>query len=145
VKLPEIRLTIEEMRYISLFQDLTGVTVRDCIIDDTNNTIIFIVKEGEGALAVGKGGSNVKMARKILGKNIEIVEYSENFEQFVKNIFMPARVASIRKVQQGGKTIVYVNVHPEDKGIAIGRGGRNIHRARLILKRYYDVDNVIVI
>jgi N utilization substance protein A len=38
-----------------------------------------------------------------------------------------------------------VNVHPEDKGIAIGRGGRNIHRARLILKRYYDVDNVIVI
>jgi N utilization substance protein A len=119
--------------------------VRDCIIDDTNNTIIFIVKEGEGALAVGKGGSNVKMARKILGKNIEIVEYSENFEQFVKNIFMPARVASIRKVQQGGKTIVYVNVHPEDKGIAIGRGGRNIHRARLILKRYYDVDNVIVI
>ncbi|MEM0044198.1 MAG: NusA-like transcription termination signal-binding factor [Sulfolobales archaeon] len=143
--MPEIKLTIEEMRYMSLFQDLTGTTVRDCIIDNDNNTIVFIVKEGEGGLAVGKGGSNIKMARKLLGKNVEVVEYSEDFEQFVKNIFMPARIASIRKVQQGGRNILYVNVHPEDKGLAIGRGGRNIHRARLILKRYYDIDNVIVV
>ncbi|MGC9148601.1 MAG: NusA-like transcription termination signal-binding factor, partial [Sulfolobales archaeon] len=69
--MPEIKLTIDEMRYISLFQDLTGVTVRDCIVDNDSGTIIFIVKEGEGALAVGKGGSNVKMAKKLLGKNIE--------------------------------------------------------------------------
>ncbi|MEM0283449.1 MAG: NusA-like transcription termination signal-binding factor [Sulfolobales archaeon] len=143
--MPEIKLTIEEMRYMSLFQDLTGTTVRDCIIDNDNNTIVFIVKEGEGGLAVGKGGSNIKMARKLLGKNVEVVEYSEDFEQFVKNIFMPARIASIRKVQQGGRNILYVNVHPEDKGLAIGKGGRNIHRARLILKRYYDIDNVIVV
>lgn len=143
--MPEIRLTIEEMRYISLFQDLTGVTVKDCILDNENNTVIFIVKEGEGGLAVGRGGSNIKMARKLLGKNIEVVEYSDNFEQFVKNIFMPARVASIRRVQQGGRTVLYVSVHPEDKGVAIGRGGRNIHRARLILKRYFDIDNVIIV
>ena len=143
--MPEIKLTIDEMRYISLFQDLTGVTVRDCIVDNDSGTIIFIVKEGEGALAVGKGGSNVKMAKKLLGKNIEIIEYSDDFEKFVRNIFMPARVASIRKVQQGGKTVLYVNVHPDDKGVAIGRGGRNIHRARLVLKRYYDIDTVIVV
>ncbi|MGC9010045.1 MAG: NusA-like transcription termination signal-binding factor [Sulfolobales archaeon] len=143
--MPEIKLTIDEMRYISLFQDLTGVTVRDCIIDNDSGTIIFIVKEGEGALAVGKGGSNVKMAKKLLGKNIEIIEYSDDFEKFVRNIFMPARVASIRKVQQGGKTVLYVNVHPDDKGVAIGRGGRNIHRAKLVLKRYYDIDTVIVV
>jgi N utilization substance protein A len=143
--MPEIKLTIDEMRYISLFQDLTGVTVRDCIVDNDSGTIIFIVKEGEGALAVGKGGSNVKMAKKLLGKNIEIIEYSDDFEKFVRNIFMPARVASIRKVQQGGKTVLYVNVHPDDKGVAIGRGGRNIHRAKLVLKRYYDIDTVIVV
>jgi len=143
--MPEIKLTIDEMRYISLFQDLTGVTVRDCIVDNDSGTIIFIVKEGEGALAVGKGGSNVKMAKKLLGKNIEVIEYSDDFEKFVRNIFMPARVASIRKVQQGGKTVLYVNVHPDDKGVAIGKGGRNIHRARLVLKRYYDIDTVIVV
>ncbi|MEZ0289740.1 MAG: NusA-like transcription termination signal-binding factor [Sulfolobales archaeon] len=143
--MPEIRLTIEEMRYISLFQDLTGVTVRDCIIDNDNNTIIFIVKEGEGGLAVGKNGSNIKMARKLLGRNVEVIEYSDNFEQFVKNIFMPARVISVRRVQQGDKNVLYVTVHSGDKGLAIGRGGRNIHRARLVLKRYYDIDNVIVI
>ncbi|MGC9149281.1 MAG: NusA-like transcription termination signal-binding factor, partial [Sulfolobales archaeon] len=78
-------------------------------------------------------------------KNIEVIEYSDDFEKFVRNIFMPARVASIRKVQQGGKTVLYVNVHPDDKGVAIGKGGRNIHRARLVLKRYYDIDTVIVV
>lgn len=133
------------MRYISLFQDLAGVSVRDCIIDNETNTLIFIVKEGEGALAVGKGGSNVKMARKLLGKNIEVIEYSDDFEKFVRNIFMPARVASIRKVKQGDRTVLYVSVHPEDKGVAIGKGGRNIHRAKLVLKRYYDIDNVVVV
>jgi len=35
-------------------------------------------------------------------------------------------------------------VHPEDKGLAIGRGGRNISRARILAKRYFDIDNVII-
>lgn len=142
----EIRLSLEEMRYISLVQDLTGATIRDCIVDDENNTLIFIVKEGEAGLAIGKNGSNIRKVRAILKKNIEIVEYSSDFDQLVRNIFMPARIASIKKVQapNSGKITLYVNVHPHDKGIAIGRGGRNVHKAKLILKRYYNIDNIVI-
>jgi N utilization substance protein A len=133
------------MRYISLVQDLTGATIRDCIIDEENDTLIFIVKEGEAGLAIGRNGSNVKKIKMILKKNIEIVEYSSEFDQLVRNIFAPARIASIKKVEHpAGKTVLYVNVHPQDKGIAIGKGGRNVHKARLILKRYYNIDNVII-
>ncbi|TRM83957.1 NusA-like transcription termination signal-binding factor, partial [Sulfolobus sp. F3] len=39
--MPEIKLTPEEIRYISLFQDVTKAVVRDCIIDNENNRIIF--------------------------------------------------------------------------------------------------------
>ncbi|NIQ04573.1 MAG: hypothetical protein GWO20_02230, partial [Candidatus Korarchaeota archaeon] len=29
-----IKLTSKEMRYIALFQSITGATVKDCILDD---------------------------------------------------------------------------------------------------------------
>lgn len=133
------------MRYISLVQDLTGATIRDCIIDEENDTIIFIVKEGEAGLAIGKNGSNVKKIKMLLKRNIEFVEYSSDFDQFVKNIFAPARIASIKKVENPkGRITLYVSVHPQDKGLAIGRGGRNVHKAKLILKRYFNIDNVII-
>ncbi|GAY25878.1 hypothetical protein ATG_10810 [Desulfurococcaceae archaeon AG1] len=141
----EIKLSLEEMRYISLVQDLTGATIRDCIVDEENNTLIFIVKEGEAGLAIGKNGSNIKKVKAILKKNIEIVEYSNDFDQLVRNIFAPARIASIKRVQTpSGKVTLYVSVHPQDKGIAIGRGGRNVHKAKLILKRYYNIDNIVI-
>jgi len=133
------------MRYISLVQDLTGATIRDCIIDEESDTIIFIVKEGEAGLAIGRNGSNIKKVKTILKRNIEVVEYSGEFDRFVRNIFAPARIASIKRVEQpGGRVVLYISVHPQDKGIAIGRGGRNVHKARLILKRYYNIDNVII-
>ncbi len=141
----DIKLSLEEMRYISLVQDLTGATIRDCIVDEENNTIIFIVKEGEAGLAIGKNGSNIRKVKAILKKNIEIVEYSSDFDQLVKNVFAPARIASIKRVQTpNGKITLYVSVHLQDKGIAIGRGGRNVHKAKLILKRYYNIDNIII-
>jgi len=142
---PEIRLTAEEMRYIALFQDITMATAKDCIIDNNNNRIIFLVKEGQAGLAIGRGGSNVKRLNRLLGKDIEIVEYSEDFETLVKNIFAPARVRNIKLIKTSdGRKRLRVTVEPRDKGLAIGRGGRNIAKARLILKRYYDIDEVVI-
>ncbi len=143
--MPQIRLTAEEMRYISLFQDITGATARDCIIDEENNRLIFLVKEGQAGLAIGKGGSNVKRLRKILGKDIEVVEYSDDFETLVKNIFMPARVRAVKVIEMhDGRRRVRITVEPRDKGLAIGRGGKNVSKARLILKRYHDIDDVVI-
>ena len=42
-----IRLTSKEMRYIALFESITSATVKDCIVDEEQNRIIFIIKEGE--------------------------------------------------------------------------------------------------
>lgn len=145
--MPEkIKLTEREMKYIALFQDVTGASVRDCIIDDENNRIIFLVKPGEVGLAIGKGGVNVKRLRRLLDKDIEVVEYAEKLEELAANALMPARVKGVKLVRtSNGRRIVYVTVDPKDKGIAIGKGGRNVSKARLILKRYFDVDSVIIV
>jgi len=144
--LPEIKLTPDEMRYIALFQDVTGAVVKDCIVDNDENRIIFLVRPGDMGLAIGKNGINIKRIRKIIGKNIEVVEFSNKLEELAKNALAPARVRSVKIVSRhDGRKVVYVNVDPRDKGIAIGKAGRNVARARLILKRYFDIDSVFVI
>ena len=39
-----IKFTNREMRFIALFESMTGATVRDCIVDEDNDRVIFIIK-----------------------------------------------------------------------------------------------------
>lgn len=143
--LPEIKLTPEELKYMSLFQDVTRVVARDCIIDENNGRIIFLIDPQNMGVAIGKNGINVKRLKKLIGKDIEIVGYSENLEELVKNLMAPARVKNIKVVQSNSnRKTIYIYVDPQDMGMAIGKNGRNVARAKLILKRYMDIDNVII-
>lgn len=133
------------MRYIALFESITGATVKDCIIDDVLNRIIFIVKEGEVGIAIGKRGKNIHMLEKMTGKKHEIIEHSEKPAQFIKNALKPARVNEIRISERtDGKTIAVVSVNPKDKGVAIGKNGRNAERIRFLAKRYFQIQNVSI-
>jgi len=140
-----IRFTSTEMRYIALFESITSASVRDCIIDDDLNRIIFIIKEGDVGAAIGKGGKNIRLLEKMTGKRHEIIEHSENPTQFIKNALKPARVKEIRITQRpDGKSIAVVSVNPRDKGVAIGKNGRNAERIRFLAKRYFQIQNVSI-
>lgn len=130
---------------MSLFQEVTGATSKDCIIDDGNDRIIVLVNPGQMGLAIGKGGSNVKKLKKLINKDVEIVEYDDDLERFVGNIMTPVRVKSVKLVQNPSKKVIYITVEPSDKGLAIGKNGKNVTRAKLILKRYRDIDSVIIV
>lgn len=140
-----IRFTSREMRYIALFESITGATVKDCIIDDELNRIIFIIKEGDVGIAIGKGGKNIHMLERMTGKKHEIIEHSEKPAQFIKNALKPAHVNEIRISERtDGKTIAVVSVDPKDKGVAIGKNGRNAERIRFLAKRYFQIQNVSI-
>ncbi len=140
-----IKITPEEFSYMALLHELTNVTVRDCIVDNDYDRVIFLVNPDEVGRAVGPRGVNVQRLRKTIGRNIEIVGYSDELEEQVKLALAPVRVKEVRLVKHPtGKKIVYVSVDPKDKAMAIGRNGRNVARARIILKRYFDVDSVII-
>ena len=143
--MPDIRLTEEEIRYATLFESITGVTPIDVVIDNEYSRLIFVVQKNQAALAVGKGGSNVKILRNILGKDVEVVESGESPEELIKNSLYPARVIMVKvtKAPSGAKVAI-TTVAPEDKGIAIGKNGRNIARAKILAKRYFDIDKIII-
>jgi N utilization substance protein A len=140
-----IKLTSREMRYIALFQSITGATVKDCIVDPEQNRIIFVVKEGSIGMAIGKRGKNIHLLEKMTGKKHEVIENSDNPTQFIKNALKPAKVDEVRITERmDGKKIAVISVNPRDKGVAIGKNGRNAERIRFLAKRYFQIQNVSI-
>lgn len=140
-----IKITSKEMRYISLFESITGANVKDCIVDEEQSRVIFVVKEGEIGMAIGRGGRNIHTLERMTGKKHEIIEYSERPAQFIKNALKPAMVKEVRITERpNGKTMAVVTVNPKDKGVAIGKNGKNAERLRFLAKRYFEIENVSI-
>ncbi|MEM2924393.1 MAG: NusA-like transcription termination signal-binding factor [Methanocellales archaeon] len=140
----ELKLTTECIRYIALFESLTGARAIDCIVDDANDRVIFVVRKGDMGLAIGKRGSNINRVKKVLGREVEIVEYSEKPEEFISNALLPVVAKKINLVSKQNKRLAYVEVLPKDKGLAIGRNGRNINKAKLLAQRHYNLNDIII-
>ena len=143
--MPNVVLTPEEFRYMQVFHQLTGVMPIDCIVDNEHDRIIFLVKAEEVGKAIGRRGSKVRYLREALKKNIEIVGYSDKLEEMVANALAPAKVQNVRLVKTPRGKVVYAKVDPRFKGVAIGKEGKNVSKARLILKRHFDVDSLVVV
>jgi N utilization substance protein A len=140
----EVVLTEDCMRLISQFERLTGAGSRDCVIDERNNRIIFVINPGEMGLAIGKSGSSIKKAMEVMGKRIEVVEYAPNPEQFLKNCFLPAKVLSVDLEGNDDEKVAYITVADEDRGIAIGKEGKNIFKAKKLAQRQYNIADVLL-
>lgn len=140
-----IKFTANEIRYIALFENMTGAMVKDCIIDDEHGKVTFVVKNGDMGLAIGKGGSTVSKVQRAVDKGIEIVELSDDPIQFIKNLLSPAEVQGAKVLQkESGEKIATVTADNTNKRIAIGKNGVNIERAKLIAKRQHNINNIIL-
>lgn len=142
-----IKLTANELEYISIFSKMTHATVIDCLI--TEGRIIFIVSEGELGKAIGKEASHLREAKRIFSKQVEVVEKTENLDQFVKNIFSSIKINSSKSktvTDEKGKEKTYISVlvDPAQRGIAIGRGGERIKAANQVLQRYFNAEVKVV-
>ena len=144
--MPSDKITMEELRLLSIFQELTGAAAFRCIIDNEEGKLYFLVSPADLGKAIGRRGSNVKTLSKLFGKQVEVVPYRPDMslEEFLSKLLMGARILSINLIERNNEKRLIVRVREEDKGRAIGRGGRNIERARKILKALYDIDKVII-
>ena len=131
------------MRLISLFQNVTKATARDCLDDEKQNRIIFVVNEGKMGLAIGKGGCNIKSLQNILKRNVELLEYSDDPIKFLKNILNPKLINEVKlDTKPDGSSQATIIVDQGNKGLVVGREGRNAEKARLFAKRYFDISSV---
>jgi transcription termination/antitermination protein NusA len=141
----KIKLTSDELRLMSLFQSITSVTARDCVVDDKMDRVIFIVNKGQMGLAIGKGGATIRQLQNVVAKKVELVEYSDDATDFIRNILNPQMVNEVKITQRtdGSKQAV-VLVDAKLKGVVVGKEGRNAEKARLLAKRYFQISNVLI-
>jgi Transcription elongation factor len=83
----EVKLTEDCMRLISQFESLTGAGSRDCVVDDRNERLIFVVNPGDMGLAIGKKGASIKKASEVMGKKIEVVGIQQQPRAVFKELF----------------------------------------------------------
>jgi N utilization substance protein A len=133
-------LTNAELESIGILASRTGASATDVVL--TDDSVIFVVTKGELGKAIGKNGSNIIRLKSAFGRNVEIVEAADGIKEFLSNVFKPAKVLEVREENQSGKKIAFVSVEVKDKGLAIGRGGERIKKARLLAKRRFGLDDV---
>jgi N utilization substance protein A len=134
----------EELSYISILEGLTGALAVDCILEKNENRVIFVVRRNDTGKVIGRGGTTIQRLRDHFKRNIEVVEYADKIERFTINTLSPAKTKKVEVIERSGQKTVVVTVIPKEKGKAIGKNGRNIHRSRMLLKRHFGVENVII-
>lgn len=138
----EIRLTAESIQYIALFENMTRAKILDCIPEEER--LVYVVKQGDMGLAIGKNGENINRVKKAFDKSIELVEYSEDPVTFLKNAFGPVSLSSVNIINKNGKRLAYVEVPNKEKGLAIGRNGKNIEKVKMLVRRHHDIEDVFL-
>jgi len=139
-----IKLTDKEMRFIQLFEAATGASVVDCV--ENGEMLVFVVRKGDIGKALARKGQRIKEIARLVRKRIKVIEFADDAANFVKNVLHPAEVLDpVRLTEKAdGRKIIVVTVNPRDKGIAIGKDGKTIDLARLLAKRHFDIDHIIV-
>ncbi len=141
--MPEFKLNSEEVSLLSMFQDMTGATTRDCVVDDKRNRLIFVVAKGQMGLAIGKEGAAVKKIERAVRKPVEVVEWADDIEELVRNSLGAKYVQEVKVSERlDGTQGVVVVVDSRKKGAVLGVGGRNAEKVRLLAKRYFGIGSV---
>ena len=123
-------------------RSVTRTHVKDCL--ETEDKLVFVVDPGQANRAVGKAGENVIRLKNTTGKNIQVVEYSDDPETFIKNVFYNYNVQGVVIENRGNIVHATVTVDPKVKGRAIGKNGRNLKIARDIVNRHHNVQSISV-
>ena len=139
----KVRLTTEEIMKIGFFEKIANVPIIDCILNDER--VAFIVKEGDIGAAIGKGGENVKTAEEKFGKKVDIIEYSNDWRKFIRNIFAPIQLEDVWVKRVGKDVVAFIRINPRVRRAVFGERGRNLERALKILKRHTKITKIKVI
>lgn len=132
-----MKVTLDEktIQTITLFQNMTGSSVIDCI---DNEELYFVVAQGNYGLAIGKNGTKIKHAEKMFKKPIKIYEYAPDLKEFIKNMIPGCQEITVEDNN------VFVKVKQFDRARIIGKSGKNIKIIGNFLERLFDIASLKV-
>ena len=136
----KIKLDIEHIKYITLFEKITKVQPKDCILG--KNSITFVISGQEIGKAIGKKAKNIKILEKKLNKKVKLVKFDKDIIQFTGNLIYPFKNLDITYENDD---IIISSSDTKTKGLLIGRNSQNLTRIESIIKRYFKFNKLKVI
>jgi len=129
----------DTINMMNMFGIIAKVQPKDCIIE--KERVIFLVNPGEIKTALGEKNKNLKNLEKRVNKKVRIIIFNPDLIQFVANLLFPLKDFDI---QQEGKNIIISAEDRALKGKIYGPGRENLKFILDTVKRYFDVDEVVV-
>ncbi len=124
------KLNNEEIKMMMYLQDASGAAVRD--IYDDGKTLAIVVAEGDMGKMIGPGGRTINSLKGRLKKEIVVVEWSDELERFVSNIFSPIKVNVVIE-----EDTIRIITNADDRKYVIGRSGNKIKLANILVERNF--------
>lgn len=140
-----VKMGMDHFKFIGLFESMTNAHVKDCVI--LPDRLVFIINEGDMGLAIGKGGANVKKVETALqGKKVDLIEYSKDPIQYLKNILYPMKIKNAYNSEKSdGKKILTIDLDSHDKKKLLSSGKKRLNEAKEYFLRHHKVDDIEVV
>jgi len=137
-----IKWGADEIKNMTLFEILTGVSAMDCVsIDDA---VGFLVDEKDMGMAIGKNGESINKVRDKLGKQVFLMQHSQDMQKFIMYALHPAYVRSVRISDTTKGKIASADISKEDYRKAVGESNKKIAIAKLFARRMFDIADIII-
>lgn len=118
LEIPEIAEGVVEVKVVA-----REAGVRSKVAVSTNEEKIDPI----GACVGQKGARIQSIMDELNGERIDVIEWKENPEEFIKAALSPATIAVINLNKDDKRAKIYV--HTDQRPLAIGRGGQNVRLA----------------
>ncbi|MFH1720885.1 MAG: transcription termination factor NusA [Patescibacteria group bacterium] len=87
---------------------------------------------------VGQKGVRVQnIMDELAGERIDIIQWSDRVEEYVKAALSPAKVVHIKVDERVKRALIYVN--PDQRPLAIGKTGQNVRLASMLVGLELDI------
>jgi len=134
-------IEMQDMRYLNLFEKVTGVNTRFCF--KYNEAIIFCVNRSLISKAIGGNAENAKKISSILRRKIKVVAKPNSIEDASKFIGAIVSPVVFKKIDVTDGEII-LTAGPQSKAALIGRNKRRLIEMQKIVKTFFNRDFRII-
>jgi N utilization substance protein A len=137
---PQLVIKLFELEVPEIYENI--VEIKSVAREPGERTKIAVYSHDEkvdsvGA-CVGVRGSRVKnIVRELQGEKIDIVRYSSNVQEYIKNALSPAEIMQI-KIDEDKNEVLLI-VEDDQLSIAIGKKGQNVRLASELINKKISI------
>lgn len=134
-------INMQDMRYLNLFEKITGISTRYCF--KYNDALMYSVPKKLISKALGKNNINLKKLSEILKRRIRVVALPESVfdaKNFIQSIIAPVTFKEIQITENE----IIVNAGLQSKAALIGRNKRRLGEMQKIINDFFNLDYKVI-